>query len=474
LEQPDPPSGNRVEKNAGRQKIMTAPAQPTTPGDWHQLANRLRDTGKLNDAVAAYQRALSLDPNFAPALVNLGTVYTMLNDWPPAIAAFRKAVHLIPTAAILHSNLANALEANSQWPEALASHQRAAELDPTDSGMWQSLGYAQFIAGQRKEALASLHKAVSLRPGDPILHWTLANALLAMGQWEEGWNEFEWRLAAAHAKLNRGFPQPQWDGSPAPGKTLLVHVEGGHGDGIQFIRFLPFAEKSGATLILECQPALFDLFKQIRGVSQIIPRGQTLPNFDLHIPLPGIPRLAHTTEKNIPAKSQYLIAPPDRAEKFAQLITPTPELKVGLVWAGRPMHGDVRTRGLDLFAPLFEIPGVRFFSLQKGQDATQKPPPGMNLIDLSEKIADFADTAGLLAHLDLLITVDTAAAHLAGAMGKPVWVLIPHRSDFRWLLDREDSPWYPSMRLFRQGLDADWQMPIRRIADQLKTLAQSK
>jgi hypothetical protein len=348
------------------------------------------------------------------------------------------------------------------------------ELNPDDAMMRHHLGVAQFNCGLRCEAIASFRRAIALRPDDPVMHGSLGNSLLSMGNWEEGWIEYDWLLTSPPLNFNRDFPQPRWDGSPIAGKTLLLHGEGGHGDAIHFVRYAPQAAASGATILLECHPALFKLFRQIRGVSKLLARGDSLPHFDAHIPLQGMPRLCRTTEQTIPSRSPYLTAPPKRVAKFLPKISSHAGLKVGLVWAGKPTANDGRTRNLDLFAPLAGIPGVQFFSLQKGPDASQKPPPGMNLIDLTADIADFADAAGLLAHLDLLISVDTAAAHLAGAMGKPVWTLIPYWSDFRWLLDREDSPWYPSMRLFRQTHGSDWQEPIARLARELRMLAKER
>jgi Flp pilus assembly protein TadD len=457
---------------------MNNPSQPPNdPGQWFTLANQLRDAGKLADAIRAYQCALTLDPNFAPALVNLGTVYAMQAAWRPAIAVYQKAIQLVPNVAALYFNLGSALELDSQWSQALSAFQRTVELNPADATAWTHVGQLQFLLGQHTQGLLSLRRAVSLQPDDPIPHLALANTLLTMGFWQEGWREFEWRLTA-NAGLNRHFSQPQGDGSPIPGKTLLLHAEGGHGDALQFVRYVPLAAQSRANLVLECHPALFELFKQVPDISTLIPRGQPLPHFDVHIPLAGMARIFGTTEQTIPAASPYLTAPPARIKKFSLHVPSDPVLKVGLVWSGKTLQNDPRTNSVETFAPLASIPGIHFFKLQKGTAAAQPSPPGMNLIDLTAHIDDFADLAGLLAHLDLLISADTAPAHLAGAMAKPVWVLIPQRnpdrSDFRWLLDRDDSPWYPSMRLFRQKILDDWSAPVAEMAAELKNILNTK
>ncbi len=216
---------------------------------------------------------------------------------------------------------------------------------------------------------------------------------------------------------------------------------------------------------------MVDLFKQIPGVWKVIAIGTELPEFDLHAPWFSLPRIFRTRVDSVPGSTGYLTAPPDRIEKFGKKVPKDGKLKVGLVWAGSLVFADGRTRTIDVFSSLTTIPGVQFFSLQKGPEATQTPPDGMNLIDLTRDISDFADLAGLLTHLDLLISINTAPVHLAGAMGKPVWMLNPFRSDFRWLLDREDSPWYSSLRIFREPQIGDWRTPLGRIEAELRKLA---
>ncbi len=295
--------------------------------------------------------------------------------------------------------------------------------------------------------------------------------LLTLGQWKEGWAEFDSRLRLPHLGLNRGFPQPQWDGADPSGKTILLHAEGGHGDALNFIRLVPQVAQLGAKLILECQPALVRLMDGMAGLDRVIARGQPLPAFHWQIPLQSLPHVLGLTAENVPNKVPYLSAPVDAARRWADRLAGEAKRRVGLVWSGMKHAGrDARSRTIDVFAPLAEVPGVKFFSLQVGEASRQTPPKGMDWADYSAELIDFAETAALVQNLDLIVSVDTSIAHLAGALAKPVWVLIPFQSDFRWLLDRTDTPWYPTMRLFRQKSIGDWTDVIQRIARALAEL----
>jgi hypothetical protein len=271
-------------------------------------------------------------------------------------------------------------------------------------------------------------------------------------------------------RLDRGFTQPQWDGSDPAGKTILLHTEGGLGDAVNFVRLVPMATRHGGRFVLECQPTLISLFQGIPGVDQLVARGQPLPPFDYHLPLQGLPRILGITLQNIPNQVPYLTAPKDRAVSFAERTLNDGKLRVGLVWCGVMYNeADFRSRTLDIFHPLMKLPGIRFFSLQKGDASAEIPPPDTDWVDFSNELKDFSDTAALVSIMDLVISVDTSVAHLAGALAKPVWVLIPTQSDFRWLLDRTDSPWYPTMRLFRQRQGDDWS---KTIEDMTKSLSE--
>jgi len=300
--------------------------------------------------------------------------------------------------------------------------------------------------------------------------------LLVRGDFLQGWEEYEWRWKTKDAAFpERNFAQPQWDGSPLEGRTLLLHAEQGLGDAIQFIRYLPLVAQNGGNIVLECQPELQRLFQRMAPDLPVLAMGQALPAFDVHCPLMSLSRVFSTDLGNIPQTVPYLHADAAEAALWGERLAGLgSSLKVALVWAGNPTNKNDRKRSLKLasLAPLAEVPGVRFISLQKG-DATAEArtlPAGVALIDVAEDLKDFADTAALLANLDLVISVDTAVVHLAGAMGRPVWTLLPFAPDWRWLLGRADSPWYPTMRLFRQPAIGDWDAVIAEVREQLQLL----
>jgi hypothetical protein len=308
-------------------------------------------------------------------------------------------------------------------------------------------------------------------PDNAEAHWHLAGALLRRCDFDEGWREFEWRWRLRHSAPRRSFTQPEWDGGDLQGRTILLYCEQGFGDVIQFIRYVPLVAKLGAPVIVPAPSQLARLLQSVPGAR--IVTNDPLPPFDLQLPLLSLPRVFNTGLQTIPAAIPYLHPDPLLVDQW-KLKTSCPGngMKVGLAWAGRATHPNDRNRSISLqrLSPLTEINGPVFFSLHKGEPAAQatNPPAGMKLIDLMADVHDFADTAALIANLDLVITVDTAVAHLAGAMGKAVWVLLPFPSDWRWLLNRDDSPWYPTMRLFRQAQPGDWAAPILQIATALR------
>jgi hypothetical protein len=271
----------------------------------------------------------------------------------------------------------------------------------------------------------------------------------------------------------RGFSQPLWLGEPLNGSRILLHAEQGLGDAIQFARYAPMVAERGATVLLEVHRHLVRLMTTLPGVATVVARGQSLPAFDWQCPLMSLPLAFGTTVETIPTRVPYLAA--QRDGPGPQRTTAAGTQSVGLVWAGSPAHrrDQRRSIGLDLFTPLTQIDGLRWYSLQKGPAAAalSTPPPGLDLIDLARDIHDFADTAAIVANLDLVVTVDTSVAHLAGAMGKPVWILVPKPSDWRWMLDRDDSPWYPTARLFRQRTPGEWAPVVEQIHQALRVVA---
>jgi len=304
----------------------------------------------------------------------------------------------------------------------------------------------------------------------PDGHWNLALALLVQGHFPEGWEEYEWRWKTKGLLSPRQLlPQPLWDGRPLAGRAILLHAEQGLGDTIQFIRYLPLVAQRGGRVIVECQPELQRLVQAMTPDIPVLARGQPLPDFAFQCPLLSLPKALGTTLATIPATVPYLHADAQNVQMWRdRLAGHGSALKVGLIWAGNPHHKNDRNRSVKLasLAPLAQVPGVQFYSLQKGAAAAQAktPPPGMDLIDRTDDLQDFADTAAMIANLDLVIAVDTSVVHLAGALAKPVWTLLPYCPDWRWLLKRQDSPWYPTMRLFRQPEIGDWDSVIQQLA----------
>jgi len=436
-------------------------------------ALRHHQAGRLREAEQLYRQILAQEPEHSGALYYLGAIARKTGRNDVALDLIRRAIAIKPNFIEAHFNLGNTLRDMGRLDEAIDSYRQAINLKPDYADAYSNLGYALIDSEQRDEAVAAYRQAIQIKPDDTRAHWNLAVLLLSMGQFAEGWDEFEWRLKDKSMGLRRDFASPQWNGEDLAGKTLLLHTEGGYGDAFQFIRYAPLLRGRAKKIILECAPTLVKLFSDLPGVDEIITRGQALPAFDYQIPLQSLPRLFKTNLTNIPNAVPYLKVTPEDRARWKERVQNDGQLNVGLVWAGssRPnMSDDLRTRGLDIFARLGQIPGVRFFSLQKGPESSLPRLPGLELTDLTHDLNDFADTAALIENLDLVISADTSVAHLAGALAKPVWVLIPFTSDFRWLLNRTDSPWYPTMRLFRQKRHDDWETVIAEVEAALKEI----
>jgi tetratricopeptide (TPR) repeat protein len=446
---------------------------PNLSGAHNNLGNALKDKGQLQEAIVAYRQAIALRPNYAEAHNNLSAVLIDEGQLEEAIAACRQAIVLRPDYAEAYINLGNAMMGEGRLEEAIAAYRQAIALRPNYAEAHNNLGNALKDKGQLEEAIAAFRQAIDFDPDSPQAHNNYSYALLGRGDLQQGWQELEWRWKCnfSHSP-HRDFTQPQWDGCSLEARTILLQTEQFFGDALQFIRYFHTVAQQGGTIVIECQAELQRLFQTMARGCQVVARGQPLPAFDLHCPLLTLPRIFGTTLANIPNTVPYLHADAEDAGRWQQRLSDHCRVvKVGLVWAGSPTRPNDRNRSMKLarLAPLGHAPGVCFFSLQKGDAAAQAktPPPGMELIDWTEELNDFADTAALIANLDLVIAVDTAVAHLAGAMGKPVWLLVPFPPDWRWLLDRADSPWYPTMRLFRQETPGDWDSVIRRVAAEL-------
>jgi hypothetical protein len=320
--------------------------------------------------------------------------------------------------------------------------------------------------GQFDEAISAFRQAILLNPQNGLAHWSLALNLLRQAD-DAGWDEFEWRwIFNPVASQKRNLGRPQWHGEPLNGRTILLHVEQGLGDMIQFVRYVPPVAAAGGHVVLECPAALERLFCDVPGVSRFIGEGQPHGDFDVECSLLSLPLLLGTRFESIPP-APYLAPQTELVERWKNTLPPRDgQYRVGLVWAGRATHGLDRRRSMALaqLAPLWKVPGVQFFSLQKGAAASQIASSDLELIDLTDQLNDLADTAAMMKNLDLVITVDTAPAHLAGAIGMPVWVLHAAIADWRWYANRDDSPWYASMRLFRQTRLNQWDNVVERVA----------
>jgi Flp pilus assembly protein TadD len=459
---------------AYRQTIILNPSLPEAHSN---LGNALKDKGQFDEAIAAYRQAIALSPGYAEAHSNLGVVLKDKGQLDEAITAYRRAITLRPGYAEAHSNLGNALRDKGQLDDAITACQQAIALNPNLPEAHSNLGNALRDKGQLDDAIAAYRHAVALRPDYAEARMALGMVFLLCGDFSQGWREFEWRL-----KLNNQqaaaerFAQPRWDGSELTGRTILIHADEGFGDTLQFIRYAKVIVDGGGKIILESQPQLSQLLQQSFGNCLCVVRGQTLGPFDVHCPVASLPLAFGTTLDNIPHQVPYLHADPQEIGKWSERISASTDgLKVGLVWAGNKNHKNDHNRSiaLSVLAPLAQVPGVRFFSLQTGEPALQTKAalPGFRIIDWTDELQDFHQTSALIQNLDLVISVDTAVAHLAGAMGKSVWTLLPYSPDWRWLLEREDSPWYPTMRLFRQSEVGDWQGVIERAADALSQLS---
>ncbi|MFT4069322.1 tetratricopeptide repeat protein [Paraburkholderia sp.] len=472
--------------------------QPTFADALNNRGNALAALNRPLDALASFDRALALMPEFAVSWNNRACVLRDLGRYAEALDSCDRALALQPNYPDAWSNRGNALGDLNRPHEAERSYRRALELAPAFVDAWNNLGLAQVDLNQREHALSSYGRALALDPAAAETHWNQALCLLQMGRFETGWREYEWRWARSRIKASRReFAQPLWLGDfPLDGKTILLHAEQGLGDTLQFCRYAALVAKRGAKVVLEVPAALLRLLSTLEGVDQLIEAGQPLPPFDCHCPLMSLPLAFRTDEASIPSTVPYLFADEAAVNEWRERLDAdidanvdtrnrqlSRQLKVGLVWAGENRAHVAELRKIDArrsmaferFAPLLDVPNVRFFSVQKGIAARQlmESTQRERVVDHTDLLRDFADTAALVANLDLVISVDTSTAHLAGALDKPVWILNRFDTCWRWMLERTDTPWYPRARLFRQPALGDWDSVIDAARDALAGLSAS-
>jgi tetratricopeptide (TPR) repeat protein len=456
----------------------TVHLNPSNAGAHYCLAVALQEKGSFDDALNSYRKVLQINPNHADTYNNMGSALQATGQLDEAVNYYRKALRLNPNLFMAFNNLGNALMERGQFDDAVAHYQKAVGINPNFAGAYCNLGVALQNKQEINEAVSAYQKAIGLDPDYIDAHWNLSLAFLLSGRFREGWKEYEWRLKKEdHIYHERKFTRHLWDGvSDISGRTILLHAEQGLGDTIQFIRYASLVAGRGARVVVECQKELKTLLQNVGGIHNVVAYGEQLPEFDIHCPLLSLPLLFDTTLETIPAGIPYINAGALSRERWRVKVQhDNARRKIGLVWAGSPTNtrGRYRSCPLETFSPLAGIDDITFYSLQKGEASQQakNPPKGMKLVDYTEEIHDFSDTAACIRNLDLIISVDTAVAHLAGAVGRPVWTLLPFNPDWRWMLHREDSPWYPTMRLFRQPSFGDWGSVMARVADELKNPA---
>jgi tetratricopeptide (TPR) repeat protein len=431
------------------------------------LGGALRARRQLDAAQACYERALALRPDRVESHIGLGIVLRDRGRLEDAVARYQQALKLAPDHPETRNNLGVALADLGQLKEAIAHYQRALAIRPDCAETRYNLGVALEREGRYGAAIASYERALAVKPDYAPAHLNRALALLLTGEFEQGWKEYEWRFAAA--RYDRGFGRPLWRGEPLGGRRILIHAEQGFGDTLQFVRYVPAVAERGGTVVLEVPQALVRLVRSVAGASQIVVAGDPLPPFECHCPLLSLPRVFDTRLTTIPNAVPYLAPPTEASLAWAGRLAAASGLKVGVVWAGTT----VGAIDLRLLEPLWKVGGVSWFSLQAGSPAADISSLDgvVDITDLSPWLTDFAETAAAVCQLDMVITVDTSVAHLSGALGRPTWILLPAAADWRWLIEREDSPWYPTARLFRQKRGEDWHGVARAIAAALAPIA---
>ena len=444
-------------------------ANPDHGPAWNLLSILAYAAGQNDLALDLARRAIAIDPASAEYQSNLGNLLRAGGQPYEALTAYRRAIEIAPHLAAAHNNLGSAFTDLGGLQQAIACHQNAIRLNPGLPQAHSNLGNALVDLGKIDEAIASYQQAILINSNIPEVHVNLAISLLLRGDYAAGWPEYEWRWGPP---TDRGAKQKYWSGEVLDGRTILIRAEQGLGDTLQFVRYIPLLKERGGKIVVECQAELIPLLRQLPAVDEWIPRGHSLPTFDFYRPLLSLPMMFNTSVETIPPQNPPLEPPADRVEDWRSRLTGhASKFKVGLAWAGRPEHKNDRNRSIakSLLSELVALKTVQFFSLQKGpanDDAAE-----LQLVDFSDDLHDFADTAALISLLDLVICVDTSVAHLAGAMGKAVWLLLPFAPDWRWMLDRVDSRWYPTMRLFRQNQRGDWAQVIHRVAVELEIMA---
>ena len=430
---------------------------------------QLLGKGQNDKALACFEKAIQYDHQNANVFCNIGRIYYEKGQWETAVSYFQQSINISPDLPETYSNMGLAFHRLFRMDEAINAYQKALSLKPDYAIACHNMGFTLEKIGRLKESIRWYERALEINPDYTHAHCNLGITLLLEGNYERGFPEYEWRLKRTDLD-NREFQSIQWDGRPFPQKQLLIYPEQGYGDVIQFIRYLPEIKKRGGTVVLETHDKLIRLVETIPYFDHIVVHGDKHPPVDYHASIASLPYIFKTTLKTIPNNNPYLFPPKFEKPILVKTIQMMDAFRVGIAWAGSPVHKDDRNRSceLELFFPLTQIKGVVLFSLQKGHAAPAlKNAEKMPVVDLSDLIQDFADLATAVKYLDLVITVDTATAHLSAAMGKPTWIMLPFAPDWRWMLNKTDTPWYPTVKLFRQSSPGDYSSVIETMRKSL-------
>jgi Tfp pilus assembly protein PilF len=443
-----------------------------------RLAGQFLNGGRLDEAEDLLDHILSAAPDAATALNLKAVLLFQTNRAEAAVELMERAVGLAPDAVAFRRNLCPIYERMGRYGDALRVGRQALDVDQYDLQTLHNLALVHYRRLELDDSVACARRALAIDPSSPGPHLQLAETLLLKGEFAEGWEEYEWRYRTVGAALPLpSHDHPQWDGIPLTDKTLLLIADQGFGDSIQFCRYIPWVRERCSDVVVAADRILHPLIQQVGPGMRIIDRWEECPPFTAYCPLSGLPRLHGTKLETIPGAMPYLRADPEHAAAWrARLdgLIRSHARRIGIVWAGRPAHNNDANRSINLaeLGRIAETDGIALVSLQKGvgQAAIATYFGRAPLLNLGALVAGFADTMAIIETLDLVVTVDTAVAHLAGAMGKPVWIMLPHAPDWRWLLDRNDSPWYPTARLFRQPRAGDWSTVARLVAERLSQL----
>lgn len=461
-----------------RQVLAVASADANA---WCFLGMACHDQSRFDDAVAAYRKALAIQPNFPVVLSNLGNTLKQQGKLDEAEASCREALRLKPDYSTAFNNLGVALVAQGRLVEASETFERALALMPNDAVTHSNLSAALVLQGSYREAEVNLKQALCLNPAYAEAHKNQGIVWLLLGQFERGWPEYEWRWNCPGLKMP-DYPAPLWQGEPLDGKTILLHDEQGLGDTIQFVRYAAVLKQHGAgRVVVKSQKPLLKLLASGEGIDELVCDDADLPPFDLHVPMLSVPGILKTTFETIPGQVPYIHPQPELVAKWKQRLAKYDGFKIGISWQGSPdFHADAqRSIPLRHFAKLAAVPGVRLFNFQKGfgieqLDALDGAFEVVRFGDeLDGEAGPFMDTAAIMRNLDLVIAPDTSVIHLAGALGVPAWIALSISPDWRWFLDREDSPWYPTVRVFRQQTLGDWDEVFSRMASALRERSRS-